>query len=174
MSAANLLTEYSVRKLRQQNERIGICLGQFSEEQIWRRGGENENAVGNLMLHLAGNVRQWILTGLGGQPDKRVRDYEFSAREGPAAPDLVSLLSSTVEEAATLLTTVTEDQLLGMYEIQNYPVSGVELVLHVVEHFSYHTGQIIFVTKAMTGADPGFYRHLQVQLDAADRSDKTP
>ena len=161
MSVANLLLEYSERKLRQQAERIGICLGQLSEEQIWLRGGENENAVGNLALHLAGNVRQWILTGLGGQPGHRVREREFSAREGPSAPELTRLLAAAVDEACELLPTISEDELLRVYEIQKYQVSGVEVVIHVVEHFSYHAGQIIFATKALTDGDPGFYRHLE-------------
>jgi uncharacterized damage-inducible protein DinB len=170
MSVTNLLIECSARKLRQQNGRIAVCLGQLTERQIWLRGGENENAPGNLVLHLAGNVRQWILTGLGGHPDHRVREREFSAREGPAAPDLAKLLTTTVEEAIELLKTLTEDQLLRTYEIQSYQVSGVEVVLHVVEHFSYHAGQIIFAAKAMTGDDPGFYRH----LEQAAHDEKTP
>jgi len=172
MTATSLFIDCSVRKLHQQNGRIAICLGQLSEQQIWLRGSENENAVGNLVLHLSGNVRQWILTGLFGQPDHRERDREFSAREGPTADNLAGLLSSAVEEAVALLPTLTADQLERFYDIQNYHVSGVEVVLHVVEHFSYHAGQIIFATKAMTGSDPGFYRHLSVTTPAA--ADQTP
>jgi uncharacterized damage-inducible protein DinB len=170
MSLANLLIDCSTRKIQQQTARITVCLEQLSEQQIWLRGGENENAAGNLVLHLAGNVRQWILTGLGGQPDQRVRDREFSTRLGPAASDLVGLLTTTVEEATALLATLTDEQLLRTYEIQNYRVTGVEVVLHVVEHFSYHAGQIIFATKAMTGGDPGFYRH----LNQVEHDEKTP
>jgi uncharacterized damage-inducible protein DinB len=175
MSVTDLFIECSARKLRQQSGRIATCLSHLSERQIWARGGENENAVGNLVLHLAGNVRQWILTGLGGQPDGRAREREFSAREGPSAPGLTVLLTSTVEEAAALIGALTGDRLTLMYEIQKYRVSGVEAVLHVVEHFSYHAGQIIFATKAMTGSDLGFYRHLEPSAQATSaHSEKTP
>ncbi len=170
MNVSRLFIDCSIRKLEQQADRIRVCLGQLNEAQIWRRTGEHENAIGNLVLHLAGNVRQWILTGLGGAPDHRVRDVEFSTRQGPSSQELADAMLRAVEEAAALLPSLTEEQLSRTYQIQNYHVSGVEMVLHVVEHFSYHAGQIIFATKAMTGADPAFYQH----LNAPRHNEKTP
>lgn len=141
--------------------RIEVCLGKLTDEQIWARGGENENAVGNLVIHLTGNLRQWILAGLGGETFARDRDGEFDARSGAPAPELMARLRAALDKSTRLISSLDEEKLTAMYEIQRYPVSGVQCVLHVVEHFAMHTGQIIFVTKMLTGEDLGFYRHLR-------------
>jgi uncharacterized damage-inducible protein DinB len=160
MAIEKLFLEASANKLRQSTGRIEVCLGKLTEEQIWARGHENENAVGNLVLHLEGNVRQWILSSLGGETSERNRDAEFAARGGWYSAQLAGRLRVTVERAAAVIQKLDSEQLTKMYTIQMYEVSGVEAVLHVVEHFSYHTGQIIFATKLVTGEDLGFYRHL--------------
>lgn len=160
MSVETLFLKFSADQLRQFTGRIEICLAMLTEDQIWTRGGENENAIGNLVLHLTGNVRQWIVTSLGDDPVKRDRDSEFSARGGRSSAELCAGLRDTVERAANIIAGLQTDQLTRTYEIQNYQVSGVEVVYHVVEHFAQHTGQIIFATKMLTGGDLGFYRHL--------------
>ena len=160
MSVEPLFLKYSVDKLRQSTDRIEFCLGRLNEDQIWARGGENENAIGNLVLHLAGNVRQWIIHSVGGSPFERDRDAEFAARGGTTGAALSAGLRQTVDEAAQVIGRLTTAELTHTREIQNYRVSGVEAVYHVVEHFSYHTGQIIFATKMLKGEDLGFYRHL--------------
>lgn len=160
MSVESLFLHYAVAKLLQLTDRIEACLEQLTVEQIWARGSESENAIGNLVLHLNGNVRQWILSNLGGEPDTRVRDSEFAARSGAAASDLAHMLKDTAQRAASTISNLTTGQLTAMYSIQKYEVSGVDVVFHVVEHFSQHTGQIIFATKMLTGTDAGFYRHL--------------
>jgi len=170
MSVETLFLQFSVDKLRQFTDRIEICLSTLTDEQIWARGGENENAIGNLALHLTGNVRQWIVTSLGNDPVKRDRDSEFSARGGRSSAELTATLRDTVERAARIIAGLGTDQLTHTYEIQNYCVSGVEVVYHVVEHFAQHTGQIIFATKMLAGSDLGFYRHLR----NADATDQTP
>jgi uncharacterized damage-inducible protein DinB len=160
MSVEALFLEFSVSKLRQFADRIETCLGKLSEEQIWARGQDHENAVGNLALHLTGNVRQWIVSTLGGNPETRDRDGEFGTRGGPGAAELSRNLRAVVEQAAGVISGLSGTQLTETYEVQNYRVSGVEVVYHVVEHFAQHTGQIIFATKMLTGGDLGFYRHL--------------
>jgi uncharacterized damage-inducible protein DinB len=155
-----LFLDCSARRLEQSSARIGACLGKLNEEQLWARGGENENAIGNLVLHLSGNVRQWIVSGVGGRPDIRQRDREFSARGGVSIPELAGRLRGTVEEAAAVLGALTPERLAERVVIQQYDVSVLEAIYHVVEHFSGHTGQIIFATKMLTGSDLGFYRHL--------------
>jgi uncharacterized damage-inducible protein DinB len=152
---------YSASKLRELALRIETCIGELSEEQVWARGKESENAVGNLVLHLCGNVRQWIVSAIGGQPDHRVRDAEFAARGSVAKGELFARLRSTVEEALRVIGGLTEEQLSARHSIQGYDVSVLEAIYHVVEHFSMHTGQIIFITKLVTTADLGFYRHLE-------------
>jgi uncharacterized damage-inducible protein DinB len=169
MSVESLFLQFSVEKLRQFTDRIEICLGTLTEDQIWARGGENENAIGNLALHLTGNVRQWIVTSLGNDPAKRDRDSEFSARGGRTSAELATALRGTVEQAARIIAGLHTQQLTSTYEIQNYRVSGIEVVYHVVEHFAQHTGQIIFATKMLAGNDLGFYRHLR-NADATDQA----
>jgi len=155
-----LFLDCSARELRQKMGRISSCLGQLNEDQVWARGGENENAVGNLALHLAGNVRQWIIAGAGGRPDTRDRDSEFAARGGMPKSGLEERLRQTVEEACEVIRGLTPERLAARLTIQDYNVTVLEAVYHVVEHFSMHTGQIIFATKMLTGSDLGFYRHL--------------
>lgn len=159
-----LFLEFSVKKLRQLAGRIEACLARLSEEQVWMRGDENSNSCGNLCLHLEGNVRQWILHGVGRAPDVRARDAEFAARGGEDKAELVRRLSGTVEEACRLLERLPPEQLTLTVRPQNYEVTALEAIYHVVEHFAQHTGQIIFAMKAMTGEDPGFYRHLTGQV----------
>lgn len=160
MSVETLFLECAVKKLREFTGWIEVCLGKLNDDQIWARGHENENAVGNLVLHLTGNVRQWIISSLGNAPDARVRHREFDARGGATAAELSAGLRATVEEAAGVIAALTTGQLEAFYEIQKYRVSGVETVFHVVEHFAQHTGQIIFVTKMITSQDLGFFAHL--------------
>jgi uncharacterized damage-inducible protein DinB len=160
MSVEALFLKFSVDKLTQLAGRIEVCLRKLTEDQIWARGQQNENAIGNLALHLAGNAGQWILAPLGNHPFSRDRDAEFAARGGHTAAELWAKLHGTVEQATQVISGLTPQQLTGMYEVQNYRVSGVEAVYHVVEHFSQHTGQIIFATKMLTGEELGFYRHL--------------
>ncbi len=154
-------TTYSVAKLRQYAGRIDDCLGRLTEEQIWARSGENTNAVGNLVLHLGGNVRQWIVAGVGGRADVRERDAEFTARGSGNRRELSSLLKDVVEEACVMIESVPDDRFPQPLEIQGYGVTVFEAIYHVVEHFSHHTGQILFATKQLTGAELGYYRHLQ-------------
>lgn len=125
------------------------------------RAGENSNACGNLCLHLAGNVKQWILHGVGGAPDQRVRDAEFAAAGGIGRDELLQRLRSVVEESCGLIESLTDARLTEICHPQNYTVTVLEAIYHVVEHFSLHTGQIILLTKALAGVDLGFYAHLK-------------
>ena len=158
-----LFLDCSVRRLELSFSHLEACLGKLTEEQVWARGTENENAVGNLVLHLAGNVRQWIVAGVGGAPDTRERGGEFSARGGISIPELTERLRGIVREAAAVIVAVTRERLAERVVIQKYDVSILEAIYHVVEHFSLHTGQIIFATKMMTGSDMGFYAHLRAR-----------
>jgi hypothetical protein len=124
------------------------------------RADANQNAVGNLLLHLNGNVRQWILHGVGGQPDVRDRDAEFAAKDGAGANELLARLWSTVEETAALLRALPAERLMEHTQTQGYDCTALAAIYHVVEHFAGHTFQIIYATKLCTGEDLGFYAHL--------------
>jgi hypothetical protein len=155
MNVETLLVTTAAGILRQHTERIGICLGKLTDDQIWARGTDNENAVGNLVLHLAGNVRQWIISGLGGTPDVRERDREFATQGDIPGAALHGQLQGTMTEATGIVEGLSTEQLLRTYQVQNRTATGVEAVLRVTEHFAQHTGQIIYATKKLTGQDLG-------------------
>ncbi len=133
-------------------------LQQLSEEEIWWRPNPASNSVGNLVLHLCGNVRQWIVSHLGGTEFRRDRDREF-AEQGPIPRNqLVAQLRRTVRDASRVLMRMSDDSLAAKHTIQGLHVNGLEAVFHVVEHFSYHTGQIIYITKLKRAHDLRFTR----------------
>ena len=138
--------------------RLIKCLNLLSEKDIWWRPNPASNSVGNLVLHLSGNVRQWIISGLGEEQDKRDRDREFAERSPISRRALIALIRGTVAEASSVLDRLSEDSLLRIHDIQGFHVSGMYAVSHVVDHFAYHTGQIIFVTKCKLGKDLRFTR----------------
>lgn len=152
--------EYSAEKLTQHTTRISACLDKLSPDQVWQRGSDSENAVGNLVLHLAGNVRQWIGTGVGGQTDIRARDAEFAARGDIQPPELKRRIETAVAESCAVIRGLTAERLAETITVQGYNVTVLEAVYHVVEHFAGHAGQILFATKLFTSQDLGFYRHL--------------
>jgi uncharacterized damage-inducible protein DinB len=153
--------KYSADQLLELSGRIEDCVGRLSAAQIWTRGTENENAVGNLVLHLCGNVRQWIIGGVGGQLDNRDRDSEFAARGGLQPGELAAKLKATVAEAAEVIRKLPVERLSERKIIQKvYDTTVMEAIYHVVEHFAQHTGQIVFATKLLTGQDLGYYQHL--------------
>lgn len=150
----------AAEKLAQLCGRIETCLGKLTPDQIWMRGAENQNAIGNLVLHLNGNVRQWILSGVGGAPNARVRDEEFSVRGGMEPAALGQLLHQAVDQALVIIRSSPRERLEESTTIQGHDVTVLKAIFHVVEHFSGHTAQIIFITKMLTGEDLGFYSYL--------------
>ena len=165
-----IFVQASTDKLKQLAGRIQDCLGKLTSDQVWARGGDNENAIGNLVLHLCGNLRQWIGSGVGGKPDIRVRDREFAARGDIQPAELGERLRTTMEETVGTLAQVTAERLSQRITVQKYDVTVLEAIFHVVQHFAEHTGQILFATKQLTGADLGYYRH----LTKAAHQEKTP
>jgi hypothetical protein len=153
---------FSARKLMQLMDRIDTCVQKLTPEQIWMRAGTNQNAVGNLLLHLNGNVRQWILHGVGNEADRRDRDTEFAARDGAGANELLTGLRTTVEEAVAVLQALPPGRLMEHTQNQGYDCTVLAAIYHVVEHFAGHTFQIIYATKLCTGEDLGFYAHLTI------------
>jgi len=137
--------------------KIERCLEKLTDEQIWWRANEESNSIGNLILHLCGNARQWIVCGVGSQPDHRNRDSEFAQRELIPRTELLTLLRSTLAEVETTLKTLDPSMLLERRNIQGNDVDILEAIFHVTEHFSMHTGQIIMLTKMMTSSDLRFY-----------------
>ena len=137
--------------------KIERCVALLSDEQIWWRANEESNSIGNLLLHLSGNVRQWIVSGLGEAVDARDRDSEFAQRETITRDEVFGRLKQTVEEANAVLGRLDSNALLEKRAIQGLEVSMLEAILHVVEHFSMHAGQIFLLTKLLTKKDLAFY-----------------
>lgn len=148
-SRSLLLKDYLVK--------IERCLELLSDEQIWWRANPQSNSIGNLLLHLSGNVRQWIVVGLGGAGDTRDRDSEFAQREIVSRTELVARLTQTLREADATLGAFDPERLPQTFSIQGLEVSALEAILHVVEHFSMHTGQIIMLAKMFAEIDLEFY-----------------
>lgn len=137
--------------------KIRLCLRELPADALWRRTDERSNSIGNLLLHLRGNVRQWIVASVGGAPDDRHRSDEFDARDGAPAAELLASLEATLRDADTVLAGLTAARLAERRTIQGRDVSVMEAVYHVVEHFALHTGQVILLTKATVPGRIQFY-----------------
>jgi uncharacterized damage-inducible protein DinB len=133
--------------------KIERCLAHLSEEDVWARPSEASNSIGNLLLHLCGNVTQWILGGVGGREYVRHRQQEFDQRTPLPAGALLERLRGVVNEADTVIGGLDAGTLLSPRQIQDYDGTVLEAIYHVVEHFSMHTGQIILLAKMRIGAD---------------------
>ncbi|MEL6393311.1 MAG: DinB family protein [Bacteroidota bacterium] len=138
-------------------ERINRCIALVDEEELWLRHNENSLSLGNQLLHLAGNLRQWIVHSLGGLPDERERSAEFAAEGGIDKASLMKRLESVVGSCVTAIEGLGEAELLRIRDVQAYTLSGAAALLHAVEHFSYHTGQIIQLTKLIKNQSLDFY-----------------
>ncbi len=138
--------------------RIRKCLAELSDDELWFRPNEQSNSMGNLVLHLCGNVGQYVLSGLAGAPDHRERPKEFAERGPIPRAELLARLERTMAEAARVIDGLDVRNLLEKRVVQGFDYDGVGILVHVVEHFSYHTGQIAYFVKARKGIDLGFYR----------------
>ena len=130
----------------------------LSAEDIWWRPNEASNSIGNLLLHLNGNVGMWIVGGVGRMMFQRNRQAEFDARRPLPAADLLVQLRATLGRADDVLTGLDEKELSSRRQIQGYDVTVLEAVYHVVEHFGMHTGQIILLSKTLTGQDLSLWK----------------
>jgi len=138
--------------------KIRLAVGALDETVIWKRLNEQSNSIGNLLLHLAGNVREWIVAGLGGSESTRNRSSEFAAKEGYTRSELLSLLTSSVLDADQVLASLNESDLEKVVTIQGRETTIFAAIYHVVEHFSMHTGQIIMLAKIHNPGAISFYK----------------
>jgi uncharacterized damage-inducible protein DinB len=150
----------AVARLRQMEDRIHDCLSRLSDDQIWSRGNENSNSIGNLVLHLNGNLGQWVVAGLGNLPDLRDRDSEFNTRDGITGKELSALLKARLDQVVSIIQEVPADRLLEMVCPQGYSLPVMEVITHITEHFYLHGGQIILLTKLILNIDLAYYKHL--------------
>ncbi|MEC7263534.1 MAG: DinB family protein [Bacteroidota bacterium] len=136
---------------------IKICLDKLSEDQIWQKPNESSNSIGNLMLHLCGNITQYGIASIKNEEDNRKRDEEFAVTSGYTKSELIQKLSDTIEEAKRAFFEAPLSELLRKRSVQGFNFSGVGNIIHVTEHLSYHTGQIALWTKLLENTDLGFF-----------------
>ena len=158
---STLFLAFSREKLMKQYwPRLRACVESLKDEQVWWRPNDASNSIGNLLLHLNGNVQQWLVAPFAHVPDTRDRPAEFGEREIVPAATLLEKLESTMQRAFDVLHGLTEADLRATFHIQGYTVSGLHAVYQVVEHFGLHYGQIAYITKMLRAEDLGFYREL--------------
>ena len=153
----NVAGEYIVycrrRLLDEYFPKIKKCMDELDDADIWWRAHESDNSIGNLILHLSGNIRQWIITGIGGAKDVRNRPLEFSERRQITKTELLDLFETTVTEADRVLKKFDPAQLLEIRHFQKWDTTCLDAISHVVEHVAQHLGQIIYITKLRKGKD---------------------
>lgn len=147
----------SILRFEENTPKIERCLNELTENEVWHRPNASSNSIGNLLLHLCGNITQYVLSGLGNVEDRRERSKEFTSAAVFTKAELLTKLKSTVDAAVVIIKDLKEDEMLRTRSVQGYQLSAIGIVIHVVEHYSYHTGQIIYWTKLLKDKDLGFY-----------------
>ena len=153
----DIFLTFSVRRMSLSERDIDRCLERLTEEQMWQRGAEHENSIANLLQHLAGNMRQWILYGIDGQPDVRERDAEFALTPTRSLTEIREHFAATLAECRSVIAALPAERLLEIVDPQPGSTweacSVLQAVMLVVGHIQLHTGQIILLTKQMVGTD---------------------
>jgi hypothetical protein len=150
---AQMMGEYYLPKIKE-------AVGLLSDGELWAREGKTSNSVGNLLMHLSGNVRQHIISGFGERPDVRTRPLEFFICNGPPRGTVLKEFEQTVREVCEVLEAFPPEKLWEKRVVQNNDVVLFDDLLHVTEHFAYHAGQIIYIVKAIKQHQFGWYKHL--------------
>ena len=172
-SALMFLRHARFRLLEDYFVKIAAAIDALDDEQVWRRPNESSNSIGNLLLHMSGNVRQWIISGVGGAEDRRDRASEFAARGPVSKGELIELVRTTLDQADAVLAGIegecaaanSDEPLQRVCKPQAYETSVFDAIFHVVEHFSYHTGQIIFAAKGLAEGQVSFYDDRRLNLE---------
>lgn len=160
---ATLLTEVRRRLFEESFTRIRQCLGMLSVDQVWQQPSEVSNSIGTLVVHVCGNTRQWIVSGLGQGPDDRQRSTEFSGKQRYSTVELTEMLDKLEEDVEDVLNQLHTEQLLATYQVQAFRETGMSMLIHVIEHTSYHVGQITYLTKWLTDKQTNYYGDIDLE-----------
>ena len=158
-----LVAEVKRRLFEESTPRIIKCVNMLTDDQVWWRPNAESNSIGNLVLHLEGNVRQWIMSGIAQQQDIRTRQAEFDEQGPMAKSGLLARLETTMSAAENVINSVTANVLLEKRPVQTFEESILSILVHVTEHFTYHTGQIAWITKMLTESQVGFYEGVELE-----------
>jgi len=164
-------TSQCIYRNQESLKRILRCLEELDEVRLWERPNEHSNSVANIMLHLCGNITQYIISALGNTADNRKRDLEFSTPGGLGKKELIDKLQATIDQAHAILKQLDVAGLQKNYSVQGFQMSGLGIVIHVTEHLSYHTGQIAFWVKQLKNKDLEFYGG--IDLNAKNQNEPT-
>jgi uncharacterized damage-inducible protein DinB len=147
----------SVKRMQLSENDINKCLDKLTEEQMSCRGGDYENSIANLLLHLEGNIRQWFLHGIGGQPDVRQRDEEFALSPSLPCAEIRRRFAATLEESRQVIASLPPARLLEKIDPQPSakvgPMTILEAIFRIVSHLQLHQGQIVLLTKQFIASD---------------------
>ncbi len=152
----------SVFRINESIKRIEKCLNMLGGELVWHAPNENSNSMGNLVLHLCGNITQYIISALGKNEDNRDRDAEFANKEKLSITDLIRKIREVEKKSVELIESLNSDSLLARYKVQGFDFNGVDILIHVVEHLSYHTGQITYFTKEKLNTSTAYYDNVDL------------
>jgi uncharacterized damage-inducible protein DinB len=163
-SAIQELKSEIISRMEENLPRIERCLSELTEAETWQRPNAASNSVGNLMLHLCGNIRQYAISSLGKYDDTRQRDAEFAAEGGQSKKELLQQLTHILNEAFETLRAASDSEMLRKREVQGFQLTGIGIAIHVCEHLSYHTGQLAFWVKLLKNKDLGFYANIDLNV----------
>ena len=158
------LVNNSLYRMEESTRMIQKSLASISEEEIWLQPNESLNSIANLILHLCGNISQYIISSLGETEDTRNRDLEFSKDGGLTKAEVLKQLVDTVDTAKRVIFDADVNNLLKVKSVQGFSFSGIGVIIHAVEHYSYHTGQIAFWVKQLKNEDLGFYKGIDLKI----------
>jgi len=153
----SFIAEIKRRLFEESMFRLKKCLAELTEEQIWYRPNPASNSVGNLVLHLHGNVRQWVVAGLGKNKDIRERQQEFDEQGPLPTQQMIADMEQLMVEVTAILDNTTSEDLLEIRNVQGFQESGLSILVHITEHFSYHVGQMTYIVKMLNDKDMGYY-----------------
>lgn len=156
--------ENACYRMDESTRMIEIAFSKVSEQHIWKRPNGVSNSIGNLILHLCGNITQYAISSLGRLSDTRERDSEFEVQNGLTKNELLQKLKSTVAKAKKTIEITSVEEWTRQRDVQGFHLSGIGIVMHVVEHYSYHTGQIAFWVKQLTETDLGYYDGIDLNI----------
>ena len=162
--AGLLIAEFRRRVFEENIPRLKKCLGLLTEEEVWWRPNEHSNSVGNLVLHLCGNAQQYVVSGIGGVPDTRKRQAEFDERGPIPIAELLQRLDALQVDLEKVLDQLKPAHLAEERRVQGFSENVTSILVHVVEHFSYHTGQVTYYVKYRKDLDTGYYAGLDLDV----------
>ena len=156
--------EFDRRMLEEGCHRIKQCCESLTKNELWHQANENTNSIANLIMHLRGNVRQYIISGIGIEKDIRERDLEFDNNNRKDIDRIINDLIDTVRRSSEVINNLSLDQLTEKRKVQGFDETVLSIIIHVIEHFSYHVGQITYITKATKNIDTGYYSGLDLNI----------